>query len=99
MGNGEHIFLAQKFRHTDILSSGVLALKPYVSEEDLRRLMDFVYIDSAEKLAEFDQFVRSLGVKEVEGEVSLGPDRWMLKVLSRLVGPQGNECMDLAMLD
>ncbi|KAJ7821042.1 hypothetical protein B0H13DRAFT_1520259, partial [Mycena leptocephala] len=43
---------------------GVLALKPYVSEEDHRRLMDFVYIDSAEKLAEFDQFVRSLGVKE-----------------------------------
>ncbi|KAJ7465504.1 hypothetical protein FB451DRAFT_994497, partial [Mycena latifolia] len=57
-----------------------LALKPYVSEEDHRRLMDFVYIDSAEKLAEFDQFVRSLAVKEVE-------DWWDHKAMSAWILP------------
>ena len=42
---------------TDILSRGVLELKSHVFEEDRRCLMDFVYIDSAEKLQEFDNFV------------------------------------------
>lgn len=31
--------------------------------------MDFKYIDSAEKLDEFSQFVRGLGVKKIQGDV------------------------------
>ncbi|KAJ7891481.1 hypothetical protein B0H13DRAFT_2340573 [Mycena leptocephala] len=35
---------------------GVLDFRSLVSEEDYQRLMDFVYIDSAEKLDEFSEF-------------------------------------------
>ncbi|KAJ7878223.1 hypothetical protein B0H13DRAFT_1892847 [Mycena leptocephala] len=48
---------------------GVLDFRSLVSEEDYQRLMDFVYIDSAEKLDEFSEFVRGLGVKKIQGAV------------------------------
>ncbi|KAJ7120808.1 hypothetical protein C8R44DRAFT_877139 [Mycena epipterygia] len=57
---------------------GVLELKPHVSEEGHRRLMDFPYLDSAQKFQEFDDFLPN-------------------SVRSRLVGPQSDERMDLAM--
>ncbi|KAJ7085596.1 hypothetical protein C8R44DRAFT_893883 [Mycena epipterygia] len=41
----------------------VLDFKSLVSREDYDCLMDFVYIDSAEKLEDFSNFVRGLGVK------------------------------------
>ncbi|KAJ7456176.1 hypothetical protein FB451DRAFT_1564753 [Mycena latifolia] len=47
----------------------VLDFKSLVSEQDYTRLMDFVYIDSAEALAEFSEFVRGLGVKKIQGAV------------------------------
>ena len=61
--------------------------------------MDFVYIDSAESLAEFDQFMRSLRIKEVQGAVLLIFGGWMFIVLFRLVGPLSDERMDLAVLN
>lgn len=46
-------------------SRAVLHFKSVVSQEDYDRLMDFVYIDSAEELKKFSEFVRSLGVKKI----------------------------------
>lgn len=47
--------------------SAILDFKSLVSEQDYQRLMDFVYIDSKESLESFSQFVRSLGVKKIQG--------------------------------
>ncbi|KAJ6587309.1 hypothetical protein B0H10DRAFT_815071 [Mycena sp. CBHHK59/15] len=57
---------------------GLLEFKSLVSEQDYKRLMDFMYINSEEKLDDFSEFVRSLRVKK-----NLG-----------LVGSQGNERLD-----
>ncbi|KAJ7782537.1 hypothetical protein DFH07DRAFT_1010922 [Mycena maculata] len=58
----------------------VLDFKSLVSEQDFNRLMDFVYIDSAEKLQEFSEFVRSLGVKKIQ-------DWWDHKEMSPWILP------------
>jgi hypothetical protein len=42
--------------------------KAMVSPADYARLMDFMYIDSKEKLDEFSKFVKDLGVKKIQGE-------------------------------
>jgi hypothetical protein len=42
-------------------------LKGVVSEEDHHRLMDFVYLDSAQKIEEFSDFVASLKEPKVQG--------------------------------
>ncbi|KAJ6625162.1 hypothetical protein B0H10DRAFT_2186338 [Mycena sp. CBHHK59/15] len=52
-----------------------------VSAEDFRRLKDFMFINSAESLKSFMQFVEDLGVKKIHG---------------RLVGAQGDERLDCA---
>lgn len=39
-----------------------------VSPADHAHLLDFVYIESAEKLTEFSAFVDSLGIKKIHGE-------------------------------
>ncbi|KAJ7799947.1 hypothetical protein B0H13DRAFT_2390684 [Mycena leptocephala] len=59
---------------------GVLDFRSLVSEEDYQRLMDFVYIDSAEKLDEFSEFVRGLGVKKIQ-------DWWDHKAMSAWILP------------
>jgi hypothetical protein len=38
-----------------------------VSPSDHARLLDFVYIDTKESLADFSAFVSSLGVKKIQG--------------------------------
>jgi len=43
----------------------VLDFKSPVSREDYDRLMNFVYIDLAEKLEDFSDFVRGLGMKKI----------------------------------
>ncbi|KAJ7204524.1 hypothetical protein C8J57DRAFT_1735048 [Mycena rebaudengoi] len=48
----------------------VLDFKSHVPEDDYNRLMDFTYIDSEERLADFSDFVRGLGVKKIQGAVS-----------------------------
>ncbi|KAJ7805248.1 hypothetical protein B0H14DRAFT_2195848, partial [Mycena olivaceomarginata] len=57
-----------------------LNLKSLVSEEDHRRLMDFVYIDSAEKMEEFSQFVVILKEPKVQAW-------WDHKVMSKRILP------------
>jgi hypothetical protein len=42
--------------------------KGMVSPADYSRLMDFMYIDSKDKLEEFSKFVKDLGVKKIQGE-------------------------------
>ncbi|KAJ7732490.1 hypothetical protein B0H14DRAFT_2639822 [Mycena olivaceomarginata] len=64
----------------NVYSSGVLDLKSLVSEEDHRRLMDFVYIDSAEKMEEFSQFVVILKEPKVQAW-------WDHKVMSKRILP------------
>ncbi|KAJ7741239.1 hypothetical protein B0H14DRAFT_2407376, partial [Mycena olivaceomarginata] len=72
-----------------------LDLKSHVSEEDHRRLMDFMYIDSAEKLTEFDNFVWSLGVKKVQDwwdHKAMSP--WILPCLIKSQSPMSPEDWD-----
>ncbi|KAJ6573309.1 hypothetical protein B0H10DRAFT_2199442 [Mycena sp. CBHHK59/15] len=58
----------------------VLDFKSLVSEADYQRLMDFIYIDSTEKLDEFSEFVRGLGVKKIQ-------DWWDHKAISPWILP------------
>ncbi|KAJ7237065.1 hypothetical protein C8J57DRAFT_1087807, partial [Mycena rebaudengoi] len=53
--------------------------KGMVSPADYSRLMDFMYIDSKDKLEEFSKFVKDLGVKKIQGD-SLMSD-WILPCL------------------
>ncbi|KAJ6579367.1 hypothetical protein B0H10DRAFT_1746055, partial [Mycena sp. CBHHK59/15] len=57
-----------------------LDFKSLVSEEDYNCLMDFVYIDSEEKLNEFSNFVRGLGVRKIQ-------DWWDHKEMSAWIIP------------
>ncbi|KAJ7889374.1 hypothetical protein B0H14DRAFT_3711197 [Mycena olivaceomarginata] len=57
--------------------------------------MDFMYIDSAEKLTEFDNFVRSLGVKKVQDwwdHKAMSP--WILPCLIKSQSPMSPEDWD-----
>ncbi|KAJ7191167.1 hypothetical protein B0H12DRAFT_1172358, partial [Mycena haematopus] len=58
----------------------VLDFRGLVSDGEYNRLMDFVYIDSDEKLKEFSEFVRSLGVKKIQ-------DWWDHKAMSAWILP------------
>ncbi|KAJ7225030.1 hypothetical protein C8J57DRAFT_1590778 [Mycena rebaudengoi] len=58
----------------------VLDFKSLVPEDDYNRLMDFTYIDSEEKLADFSDFVRGLGVKKIQ-------DWWNHKAMSSWILP------------
>ncbi|KAJ7849019.1 hypothetical protein B0H13DRAFT_1906408 [Mycena leptocephala] len=69
---------------------GVLSLKSLVSEEDHRRLMDFVYIDSAEKIEEFSDFVGSLKEPKLGGI----PREWILPCLIKSQSPMSAEDCD-----
>ncbi|KAF7374069.1 hypothetical protein MSAN_00287800 [Mycena sanguinolenta] len=73
----------------------VLDFRKLVSEDDFNRLMDFVYIDSPEKLEEFSEFVRRLGVKEIQDwwdHKALSP--WILPCLIKLQSPMSSEDWD-----
>ncbi|KAF7367098.1 hypothetical protein MSAN_00969300 [Mycena sanguinolenta] len=73
----------------------VLGFRKLVSEDDFNRLMDFVYIDSPEKLEEFSEFVRRLGVKEIQDwwdHKALSP--WILPCLIKSQSPMSSEDWD-----
>ncbi|KAJ7203392.1 hypothetical protein C8J57DRAFT_1101243 [Mycena rebaudengoi] len=65
------------FRHS---KAAVLDFKPLVSPTDHRRLLDFMYIDSKEKLDEFSVFVKGLGIKNFT-------DWWAHKEMSDWIIP------------
>ncbi|KAJ6595420.1 hypothetical protein B0H10DRAFT_2090007 [Mycena sp. CBHHK59/15] len=44
----------------------VLDFKSLVPEQDYKRIMDFVYLDSDEELAGFSEFIGGLGVKKIQ---------------------------------
>ncbi|KAF7353417.1 hypothetical protein MSAN_01530800 [Mycena sanguinolenta] len=70
----------------------VLDFRKLVSEDEFNRLMDFVYIDSPEKLEEFSEFVHSLGVKEIQDwwdHKALSP--WILRCLIKSKSPMSAE--------
>ncbi|KAJ6623694.1 hypothetical protein B0H10DRAFT_1943767 [Mycena sp. CBHHK59/15] len=74
---------------------GPLKFKSLVSEQDYKRLMDFIYIDSKEKLNEFSAFVRSLGVKKIEDwwfhkEIN----EWIIPCLIKSQSPMSSEDWD-----
>ncbi|KAJ7060131.1 hypothetical protein C8F01DRAFT_1144108 [Mycena amicta] len=58
----------------------VLDFKSLVTPQEYSRLMDFPYIDSAEKLEEFDAFVRQLKPKKIR-------DWWAHKAMSAWILP------------
>ncbi|KAJ7816650.1 hypothetical protein B0H13DRAFT_1663254 [Mycena leptocephala] len=57
-------FVKLCFRHS---KEAIHDFKGMVSATQHARLMDFMYIDSKEKLAEFSKFVQDLGVKKIHG--------------------------------
>ncbi|KAJ7731028.1 hypothetical protein B0H16DRAFT_1427586 [Mycena metata] len=73
----------------------VLDFKSLVSEDDYARLMDFVYLDSAEKLEEFSRFVQRLGVKKIQdwwNHKAMSP--WILPCLIQSQSPMSAEDWD-----
>ncbi|KAJ7745307.1 hypothetical protein B0H16DRAFT_976984 [Mycena metata] len=73
----------------------VLDFKSLVSEDDYTRLMDVVYLDSAEKLEEFSRFVQRLGVKKIQdwwNHKAMSP--WILPCLIQSQSPMSAEDWD-----
>ncbi|KAJ7133073.1 hypothetical protein C8R44DRAFT_730271 [Mycena epipterygia] len=73
----------------------VLDFKSLVSREDYDCLMDFVYIDSAEKLEDFSDFMRGLGVKKIQDwwdHKAMSP--WILPCLIKSQSPISTEDCD-----
>ncbi|KAJ6514663.1 hypothetical protein DFH09DRAFT_1373940 [Mycena vulgaris] len=73
----------------------VLDFRGSIPDDDYSRLMDFVYIDSTEKLEEFSEFVRGLGVKKIQDwwdhkEMST----WILPCLVKSQSPMSAEDWD-----
>ncbi|KAJ7629917.1 hypothetical protein B0H17DRAFT_962570, partial [Mycena rosella] len=72
-----------------------LDFESLVSKEDYAHLMNFMYIDSAEKIDEFSEFVRGLGVKKIQDwwdhkEMSA----WILPCLIKSQSPMSAEDWD-----
>ncbi|KAJ6631823.1 hypothetical protein B0H10DRAFT_1937586 [Mycena sp. CBHHK59/15] len=65
------------FRHT---LEAIHDFESLVTQDQYARLKDFLYITSQEKLAEFDEFVRGLGIKKIQ-------DWWDHKEMSDWIIP------------
>ncbi|KAJ6603588.1 hypothetical protein DFH09DRAFT_1354717 [Mycena vulgaris] len=70
-------FVKVCYRHT---KEAIHDFKAMVTPEQYARLMDFMYIDSKERLDEFSKFVKSLGVKKIQ-------DWWAHKEMSDWIIP------------
>ncbi|KAJ7709266.1 hypothetical protein B0H16DRAFT_1481051 [Mycena metata] len=73
----------------------VLDFKSLVSQADYDRLIDFVYIDSAQKLEEFSGFVKGLGIKKIQDwwdHKAMSP--WILPCLIKSQSPMSAEDWD-----
>ncbi|KAJ7752975.1 hypothetical protein B0H16DRAFT_1836147 [Mycena metata] len=73
----------------------VLDFKSLVSQADYDRLIDFVYIDSAQKLEEFSEFVKGLGIKKIQDwwdHKAMSP--WILPCLIKSQSPMSAEDWD-----
>ena len=59
---------------TDTISRAIHDFESLVTPDQYARLKNFLYITSKEELAEFDKFVRGLGIKKIQGLHSLQGD-------------------------
>ncbi|KAJ7225152.1 hypothetical protein C8J57DRAFT_1590385, partial [Mycena rebaudengoi] len=70
-------FVKVCYRHS---KEAIHDFKGMVTPADYARLMDFMYIDSKDKLEEFSKFVKDLGVKKIQGQF-LEMSDWILPCL------------------
>ncbi|KAK7008311.1 hypothetical protein R3P38DRAFT_3280934 [Favolaschia claudopus] len=70
-------FIKICYRHT---KEAIHDFKSLVTPEQYNRLMEFMYIDSEEKLAKFSQFVNDLGIKKIQ-------DWWRHKEINDWIVP------------